>query len=349
MVVISRHHGWKKKAQTKINTEKENPLPRPERGANAVTSLLSWMLWSISCSRNHITFLSMKVVIRFQWMMLRRHRMLLVGGQKQPFSPTWGCFSAGRENALMLLYVFGRADGESNRLQNIQLFSNSFSLAIKVGWITFPICDGSQGCMQGNECLNEVLLLRNHFCLDVFQACQRYQTTKFIFAASCSADMVVSWTSGESVNGSRKIPNTATKQNVDRLRLKVRKAKLWLQKPIDREDNERPSSQLTLSALFWHPLVGVRARVCVYSCNILMTGTLISLAKWGHCFWVLKLGFKVKFKFRWKLRGWEMCHVIKSPHKDRSTKHVCVCVSVCAGWGINPGHWQGSTSAQKRA
>lgn len=43
----------------------------------SVTSFLSWILWSISWSKNHITFLRMKVVIRFQWMMFRRHRMLL--------------------------------------------------------------------------------------------------------------------------------------------------------------------------------------------------------------------------------------------------------------------------------
>lgn len=46
-------------------------------GGGSITSLLSWMLWSISCSKNHMTFLRMKVVIKFQWMMLRRQSMLL--------------------------------------------------------------------------------------------------------------------------------------------------------------------------------------------------------------------------------------------------------------------------------
>lgn len=43
----------------------------------ALTSLLSCMLWSIICSRNHITFLRMNVVIRFQWIIFRRHLILL--------------------------------------------------------------------------------------------------------------------------------------------------------------------------------------------------------------------------------------------------------------------------------
>lgn len=42
-----------------------------------MTSLPSCTSWSMSCSRNHVMFLRMKVVMRFQWITFRRQRILL--------------------------------------------------------------------------------------------------------------------------------------------------------------------------------------------------------------------------------------------------------------------------------
>lgn len=46
-----------------------------------MTSLLSCTSWSMSCSRNHVTFRRIKVPIRFQWITFRRQRMLLQEAQ----------------------------------------------------------------------------------------------------------------------------------------------------------------------------------------------------------------------------------------------------------------------------
>lgn len=153
MVVISRHHGWKRKqTKNKQNTKKKKPThPTGERRQRRyLVTLVDVVVDQLQQEPHHVPQYEGGDQIPVDDVTETPYAPGW-GGKKQPFSPMCGCSSAGRENALMLLYVFGRADGESYRLQNILLFSNSFSLAIKVGWIAFLFAMGRRAtCMEMN-------------------------------------------------------------------------------------------------------------------------------------------------------------------------------------------------------